>query len=82
MLPWQASWEMSPRTNLDTFFSDRTRTPLTGVMKARWQSEELLKVKRVACCLLPSKPNACENTYIAARQARPPRLVMEARSSY
>jgi hypothetical protein len=55
---------------------------LDGIMKARWQREELLKVRRDKLLFTADQAERMRGKLIAARLPRPPRLVMEARSSY
>ena len=53
-----------------------------GIMKARWQREELLKVRRDNLLFTTEQAQRMRGRLVAARLPRPPRLVMEARSSY
>jgi len=53
-----------------------------GIMKARWQREELLKVRRDNLLFTAEQAERMRGKLVAARDASPPRLVMEARSSY
>ena len=53
-----------------------------GIMKARWQPEELLKVKRDKLLFTAEQAERMRGKLVAARLPGPARLVMEARSSY
>lgn len=55
---------------------------LDGIMKAHWQREELLKVKRDKLLFTAEQAERMRRKLVAARLPSPPRLVMEARSSY
>ena len=55
---------------------------LDGIMKAHWQREELLKVKRDKLLFTAEQAERMRGKLVAARLGSPPRLVMEARSSY
>ena len=53
-----------------------------GIMKARWQQEELLKVRRDSLLFTKEQAEHMRGKLVIAHSPSRPRLVMEARSSY